>query len=145
MIFTQMSVSLIYQYWIHTELIDKMPRWFEAVFNTPSHHRVHHGSNPLYLDRNYARILIIWDKLFGTFQPELKEEKVIYGLHSNINTYNPLKIEFHEWVDVFKDAISAKTTLANKLGYFIKPPGWKHDGSGISSNDLREEWLKNKN
>jgi sterol desaturase/sphingolipid hydroxylase (fatty acid hydroxylase superfamily) len=62
MIFTQMAISLIYQYWIHTELIDKMPRWFEAVFNTPSHHRVHHGSNPLYLDRNYAGILIIWDR-----------------------------------------------------------------------------------
>ena len=104
MIFTQMAVSLIYQYWIHTELIDKMPRWFEAVFNTPSHHRVHHGSNPLYLDRNYAGILIIWDRIFGTFQPELKEEKVVYGLHSNINTYNPIKIAFKEWIDVFKDA-----------------------------------------
>jgi sterol desaturase/sphingolipid hydroxylase (fatty acid hydroxylase superfamily) len=143
MIFTQMSVSLIYQYWIHTELIDKMPRWFEAIFNTPSHHRVHHGSNPLYLDRNYAGILIIWDRIFGTFQPELKEEKVVYGLHSNINTYNPLKIAFQEWIDVFKDAFSAKTSLAKKLGYFIKPPGWKHDGSGLLSEDLRKEWLKN--
>ncbi|WP_372769375.1 sterol desaturase family protein [Lutibacter sp.] len=144
MIFTQMAVSLIYQYWIHTELIDKMPRWFETVFNTPSHHRVHHGSNPLYLDRNYAGILIVWDKLFGTFQSELKEEKVVFGLTSNIDTYNPIKIAFHEWIDVFKDAISAKTTFTKKLGYFIKPPGWKHDGSGISSNDLRNEWLKNK-
>ena len=141
MIFTQMAVSLIYQYWIHTELIDKMPRWFEAVFNTPSHHRVHHGSNPLYLDRNYAGILIIWDRLFGTFQPELKEEKVVYGLHSNINTYNPIKIAFLEWVAVFKDAFSAKTSLAKKLGYFIKPPGWKHDGSGLLSEDLRKEWF----
>lgn len=143
MIFTQMAVSLIYQYWIHTELIDKMPRLFETVFNTPSHHRVHHGSNALYLDRNYAGILIIWDKLFGTFQPELKEEKVVYGLHSNINTYNPLKIAFHEWIDVFKDAFTAKTSFVKKLNYFIKPPGWKHDGSGISSNDLRKEWLTN--
>ena len=75
MILTQMSISLIYQYWIHTELIHKMPRWFEAVFNTPSHHRVHHGSNPLYLDKNMAGIFIIWDKIFGTFQPEVKEEK----------------------------------------------------------------------
>jgi sterol desaturase/sphingolipid hydroxylase (fatty acid hydroxylase superfamily) len=143
MIFTQMSVSLIYQYWIHTELIDKMPRWFEAIFNTPSHHRVHHGSNPLYLDRNYAGILIIWDRIFGTFQPELKEEKVVYGLHSNINTYNPIKIAFKEWIDVFKDAFSAKTTFVNKIGYFIKPPGWKHDGTGLLSEDLRKEWLKN--
>ena len=75
MIFTQMAISLLYQYWIHTELIDKLPRWFEAVMNTPSHHRVHHGSNPIYLDKNYAGIFIIWDKIFGTFQPELREER----------------------------------------------------------------------
>jgi hypothetical protein len=105
---------------------------------------VHHGSNPLYLDRNHAGIFIIWDKIFGTFQPELKDEKVIYGLTSNIDTFNPIKIAFHEWVAVFKDAYSAKTSLVNKFKYFIKPPGWKHDGSGILSNDLRKEWL-NKN
>jgi len=144
MIFTQMSISLLYQYWIHTELIHKMPHWFEAIFNTPSHHRVHHGSNSLYLDRNHAGILIIWDKLFGTFQPELKDEKVVYGLTTNIKTYNPLSIAFHEWFAVFKDAFSAKTSFIKKLNYFIKPPGWKHDGTGILSNDLREEWLKNK-
>lgn len=145
MIFTQMSVSLLYQYWIHTELINKMPRWFEAIFNTPSHHRVHHGSNPIYLDRNYAGIFIIWDKLFKTFQPELKTEKVNYGLTTNIKTYNPIKIAFLEWVGVFKDAFTSKTSFFNKLKYFIKPPGWKHDGTGILSNDLRKEWLKNKN
>jgi len=141
MIFTQMSISLLYQYWIHTELIDKMPRWFEAIFNTPSHHRVHHGSNPLYLDRNHAGIFIIWDKLFGTFQPELKNEKVIYGLTSNIKTFNPIKIALNEWISVFKDAFLAKTSLTNKLKYFIKPPGWKHDGSGKLSKDLRNEWF----
>ena len=118
-----------------------MPRWFEAILNTPSHHRVHHGSNPLYLDRNHAGIFIIWDKLFGTFQPELKEEKVIYGLTSNINTFNPIKIAFNEWISVFKDAFSTKTSFTNKLKYFIKPPGWKHDGSGLMSNDLRKKWL----
>ena len=141
MIFTQLSISLLYQYWIHTELINKMPRWFELVFNTPSHHRVHHGSNPLYLDKNYAGIFIIWDKFFGTFQPELKEEKVIYGLTSNIDTFNPIKIGFNEWVLVFKDAFSPKTSFINKLKYFIKPPGWKHDGSGKLTKDLRHEWL----
>lgn len=144
MIITQMSISLIYQYWIHTELINKMPSWFEAVFNTPSHHRVHHGSNPIYLDRNHAGILIIWDKIFGTFQEELESEKVIYGLTANINTYNPIKIAFLEWIAVLKDAITAKTSFINKLNYFIKPPGWKHDGTGKISNDLRKEWLKNK-
>lgn len=144
MILTQMSISLIYQYWIHTELINKMPRWFEAVFNTPSHHRVHHGNNPLYLDKNYAGILIIWDKLFGTFQPELKEEKVIYGLTTNINTFNPVKIAFDEWIILFKDSFYSKTSLYNKLKYFVKPPGWKPDGTGIQSEDLLKEWKKNR-
>ena len=71
----------------------------------------------------------------------LKEEKVIYGLTSNINTFNPVKIAFHEWISVFKDAFSTKTSFTNKLKYFIKPPGWKHDGSGLMSNDLRKKWL----
>ncbi len=140
MIFTQMSISLIYQYWIHTELINKMPKWFEAIFNTPSHHRVHHGNNPLYLDKNYAGILIIWDRLFGTFQAELKEEKVVYGLTTNIKTYNILKIAFNEWIALFKDAFGAKTSFINKLKYFIKPPGWRHDGTGTLSEDILREW-----
>ncbi|MCF6279990.1 MAG: sterol desaturase family protein [Flavobacteriaceae bacterium] len=140
MILTQMSISLIYQYWIHTELINKMPRWFEAIFNTPSHHRVHHGNNPLYLDKNYAGILIIWDRIFGTFQPELAEEKVVYGLTTNIKTYNLLKIAFHEWIALFKDAFTAKTSFINKLKYFIKPPGWRHDGTGILSENMLREW-----
>ncbi|MFT7050362.1 MAG: sterol desaturase/sphingolipid hydroxylase (fatty acid hydroxylase superfamily) [Psychroserpens sp.] len=143
MIILQMSISLIYQFWIHTEAIDKMPKWFETVFNTPSHHRVHHGSNPLYLDRNHAGILIIWDRMFGTFQPELKDEKVVYGLVKNINTYNPISIAFIEWIDLFKDSFSGRKSLKNRILYLIKPPGWRHDGSGQVSDDLRQEWLKN--
>lgn len=142
MIVLQMSISLLYQFWIHTEAIHKMPKWFEAVMNTPSHHRVHHGSNPLYLDRNHAGILIIWDKLFGTFQPELEEEKAIYGLTSNIHTYNPLKIAFHEWVAMSKDSFTGKKSIANRLRYLFNPPGWKHDGTGKISNDLRKEYHK---
>ncbi|MGJ8592332.1 MAG: sterol desaturase family protein [Aquaticitalea sp.] len=142
MILLQMSVSLLYQFWIHTEAIDKMPKWFEAVFNTPSHHRVHHGSNLLYLDRNHAGILIIWDKLFGTFQPELKEEKVVYGLTSNINTYNPLKIAFNEWIAMSKDSFTGKKNIRNRLKYLVKPPGWRHDGTGKVSDDLRKEWVE---
>ena len=144
MIMFQMSVSLLYQFWIHTETIDKLPKWFEAVMNTPSHHRVHHGSNPLYLDRNHAGIFIIWDKLFKTFQPELKEEKVVYGLTVNIKTYNPIKIAFLEWVAMFKDVVSEKKSLINRLQYFIKPPGWRHDGTGTVSDDLREQWQKDR-
>ncbi len=137
-----MSISLLYQFWIHTETINKMPKWFEAILNTPSHHRVHHGSNPLYLDRNHAGILIIWDKMFGTFQPELEDEKVVYGLVKNIHTYNPIKIAFLEWVDLFKDAVYGKKSLKQRLHYLIKPPGWKHDGTGKISNELRAEWIE---
>ncbi len=108
MILFQMAISLLYQFWIHTESINKLPNWIEAIFNTPSHHRVHHGSNPLYLDRNHAGILIIWDKLFGTFQPELENEKVVYGLVKNIKTYNPIKIAFIEWFYMFKDVFSGR-------------------------------------
>ncbi|GGW64253.1 sterol desaturase/sphingolipid hydroxylase (fatty acid hydroxylase superfamily) [Winogradskyella epiphytica] len=142
MILLQMSISLLYQFWIHTEAINKMPKWFEAVFNTPSHHRVHHGSNPIYLDRNHAGILIIWDKMFGTFQEELEEEKVIYGLVTNIETFNPIKIAFIEWYHLFKDAFTGKKSFKDRILYIFKPPGWKHDGTGKSSDTLRTEWLK---
>lgn len=142
MIVTQMSISLLYQYWIHTELITKLPKWFEAIFNTPSHHRVHHATNPQYLDRNHAGIFIIWDKLFGTFEPEV--EKPTYGLVSDINTYNPIKIAFLEWYAMGKDVLTSKTSLSKKFLYFLKPPGWKHDGSGKLSVDLRKEWENNK-
>ncbi|WP_299133577.1 sterol desaturase family protein [uncultured Tenacibaculum sp.] len=142
MILMQMSISLLYQYWIHTELIYKLPNWFEAIFNTPSHHRVHHATNPQYLDRNHAGIFIIWDKLFGTFEPEI--EKPIYGLVSNINTYNPIKVAFHEWFNMLSDFLFSKTSIINKLKYLIKPPGWKHDGSGKLSTDLRKEWSAKK-
>ena len=141
MILLQMSVSLIYQFWIHTETINKLPKWFEAIFNTPSHHRVHHGSNPIYLDRNHAGIFIIWDRLFNTFQAELDTEKVKYGLTANINTHNPIKIAFHEWVAMLKDASMEKVSFINRLKYLVKPPGWRHDGSGVNSNDLKKEWL----
>ena len=143
MVLVQMSISLIYQYWIHTELIDKMPKWFEAVFNTPSHHRVHHATNPQYLDRNHAGIFILWDRLFKTFEPEV--EKPVYGLVTNINTYNPIKIAFLEWKNMLKDFYSSNTSLKNKFKYLIKPPGWKHDGTSILSTDLRKKWEESKN
>ena len=142
MILFQMSISLLYQFWIHTELIQQMPKWIEFFFNTPSHHRVHHGSNPIYLDRNHAGILIIWDRLFGTFQPELKHEKVKYGLVVNIKTYNPILIVFNEWGALFKDLITRNLSVTNRIKYLYKPPGWKHDGTGKLSSDLKEEWLK---
>lgn len=142
MIIMQMSISLIYQYWIHTELIKKLPKWIEAVFNTPSHHRVHHATNPQYLDRNHAGIFIIWDRFFGSFEPEV--EKPIYGLTSNINTFNPIKVAFSEWFDLLKDVFTSKTSVLNKLKYLLKPPGWKHDGTGILATDIRKEWEENR-
>ena len=115
-----------------------MPRWFETIFNTPSHHRVHHATNPQYLDRNHAGIFIIWDKLFGTFEPE--KEKAVYGLISNIESFNPVKIAFYEWYYLLKDVFISKASINKRFQYFSKPPGWKHDGTGKLSTDYRKEW-----
>jgi sterol desaturase/sphingolipid hydroxylase (fatty acid hydroxylase superfamily) len=116
------QINLLYQYWIHTEAIDKLPRPLEAVLNTPSHHRVHHGANPQYLDKNYGGILIVWDKLFGTFEPEVRRIK--YGLTKNIRTYNPIRIGYHEFVDIARDVVRA-TGWRNKLGHVVRRPGWR--------------------
>ncbi len=109
MILMMMSISLIYQFWPHTEIIRKLPNWFEWFFNTPSHHRVHHASNARYLDQNHAGILIIWDKLFGTFCPENENDKPIYGLTTNIHSTNPLVIVSHEYKSIWKDIKRAPT------------------------------------
>jgi len=137
MIMTMQSVSLLYQFWIHTEAIKKLPRPIEFIFNTPSHHRVHHSSHPKYLDRNHAGILIIWDRMFGTFQEE--EEHPTYGLTRNINSYNPFVIAFHEWIDMFKDVWRAPGPKA-AFNYLFGPPGWSHDGSRKTSEQLRAEY-----
>lgn len=115
------QLNLLYQYWIHTEAIDRLSPAAEAVLNTPSHHRVHHGANPQYLDKNYGGILITWDKLFGTFEPEVR--KVKYGLTKNIKTFNPLRIGYHEFIDIFRDVRSARGLKA-KLGHVFRGPGW---------------------
>ena len=132
MMLMMMSISLIYQYWVHTELIKKMPKWFEFLFNTPSHHRVHHASNVRYLDQNHAGILIIWDRLFGTFAEEKDEEKPVYGITKNINTYNLFKIASHEFIDLGKD-IKRAPAFKDKLKYIFYPPGWSHDGPDLTA------------
>jgi sterol desaturase/sphingolipid hydroxylase (fatty acid hydroxylase superfamily) len=132
------GVNLLYQFWIHTELVDRCPRWFEAVFNTPSHHRVHHGANPRYLDRNYGGILILWDRLFGTFEPE--SEPVRFGLTKDIDSYNPLWIAFHEWSAVIRDAWRAEDP-ATRLGYLFAPPGWRPDAASRTASEIRREAL----
>ena len=125
MIMTMKAISLLYQFWIHTELVRSLGP-LEAVFNTPSHHRVHHGSNPRYIDRNHGGTLIIWDKLFGTFEPENPADPVRFGLTKNIETYNPVRIAFEEWIDMFRDVWRAPG-WNNKLRYLLGNPGWRHE------------------
>jgi sterol desaturase/sphingolipid hydroxylase (fatty acid hydroxylase superfamily) len=138
MIMMMMSISLIYQYWVHTELIRKLPRWFEFIFNTPSHHRVHHASNFRYLDQNHAGILIIWDRMFGTFAEEDENEKPVYGITKNIHTYNLFKIAGHEFADIWKD-VSRASSLSHKLKYMFMSPGWSHDGPDLRAKTLRKK------
>jgi sterol desaturase/sphingolipid hydroxylase (fatty acid hydroxylase superfamily) len=134
--------NLVYQFWIHTETIGKMPAWFEAVMNTPSHHRVHHATNARYLDANYAGTLIIWDRLFGTFVPEVESDAPRYGIVGNIGTFNPVKVAFHEWVAMLRDAAGPKLTLHQRLGYLFRHPGWSHDGTRKGSADLKAEFVR---
>lgn len=130
------TASIAYQFWLHTETINKMPKWFEAVFNTPSHHRVHHGSDVEYLDKNHAGTLIIWDKLFGTYQ--LETHKPSYGLTHNINSFNPLVVEFHEWKNLMNDLKKSKG-IKEGMHYLFDSPGWSRDGSTKTSHQLQTE------
>ncbi|MGE2735093.1 sterol desaturase family protein [Mycolicibacterium vaccae] len=122
MVFFAFSISLIYQFWIHTEHIGTLWRPIEFVFNTPSHHRVHHGMDAEYLDKNYGGILIIWDRLFGTFQPEVFRPR--YGLTKPVDTFNIWKLQTHEYAAIGRDVRAARR-LRDRLGYVFGPPGWQ--------------------
>lgn len=135
------GLNLVYQFWIHTEAINRLPRWFEAVMNTPSHHRVHHGRNARYLDANYAGVFIIWDKIFGTFVPELDSEKPDYGLVQNLGTFNPIRVAFHEWIGMFGDMGQRGLGWRDRLMYAFAPPGWSHDGSRDTSETIKQKHL----
>ncbi|MES2618542.1 MAG: sterol desaturase family protein [Bacteroidota bacterium] len=130
------AVNQFYQFFLHTETIGRLPKWFEAVFVTPSHHRVHHASDIKYLDKNMGQVLIIWDKLFGTFQKE--EESPTYGLTTNLRTYHPFRVIFNEWIKLFKD-LGKPGPITQKFKYVFMPPGWSHDGSTKTSQQLRQE------
>ena len=138
MIFTMISISLIYQFFIHTELLRKLPRFIELIFNTPSHHRVHHASNIRYLDCNHGGILIIWDKLFATFSEEIEAEPPIYGLTTNLDTYNPLRVAFQEYHPIWRD-MQRCTTFSHKISYLTRAPGWSHDGPDKRARTLRKQ------
>jgi sterol desaturase/sphingolipid hydroxylase (fatty acid hydroxylase superfamily) len=119
--YVALGINLVFQFFVHTEVVDRLPRPIELVFNTPSHHRVHHGSDPIYLDRNYAGILIVWDRLFGTFQPELHRPR--YGLTHPVDTYHLITLEYGHYADLWRD-LRAATSWRDRLGHLFRPPGW---------------------
>lgn len=120
------ALSLVYQFFIHTTLVGKLPRWVELVFNTPSHHRVHHGRNPGYIDRNYGGTLIIWDRLFGTFVAEDNQAPPEYGITRPVHSNNLLVLWTHEYLDLFR-AMARPGALLTRLKHLWKPPEWDRD------------------
>ena len=133
MILAAIAINTLSQFWIHTEAIGKLGP-LEWVLNTPSHHRVHHGANLEYLDRNHAGMFIVWDRLFGTFEPE--RAPVRYGLTKNIETFDALRIAAHEWTAMFRDVARAED-WRSRLGYLFAAPGWSPDGSSRTTRQLQ--------
>lgn len=131
------SATQIFGILVHTQTIGKLG-FLEHLIVTPSHHRVHHASNVRYLDKNMGMFLIIWDKLFGTFEAESDEESVRYGLTTNINTFNPLTMVFHEWKQIAMDVRQRDITWRERFKYVFGPPGYSHDGSRQTSKALQE-------
>ena len=139
------AATQIWGIFVHTEYIQKMGI-LEQILVTPSHHRVHHGSNPKYLDKNMGMFLILWDKLFGTFQAELAPEEyapIQYGLTKNLENPGPIKVVFHEWQQIWQDCTQPGIRFSQRMQYLIGPPGWSHDGGRKTSSQLRAE-LKSK-
>jgi sterol desaturase/sphingolipid hydroxylase (fatty acid hydroxylase superfamily) len=124
-IYMAFGFNLIYQFYVHTELVGKMWRPIELVMNTPSHHRVHHGSDPEYLDKNYAGIFIVWDRIFGTFVEE--KQRPTYGLTKPVDTYNLLKLQYGDYAQIVRN-VRAAERFRDKLGYLFGPPGWEPAG-----------------
>jgi len=133
------GINLIYQFWVHTEAVQRLPFGLEYVLNSPSHHRVHHGSNPRYLDRNYGGVFIVWDRMFGTFEAERDDEPVRYGLVHNIATFNPLSTATHEWVAIARDLRDAKTWRGRWMAV-AGPPGWTENGTPSTADAIRAAW-----
>ncbi|MBS1782200.1 MAG: sterol desaturase family protein [Bacteroidetes bacterium] len=141
-IFFMYALTQTYGILVHTQRIQNLPRWIEFLFVTPSHHRVHHASNIPYLDKNMGMVLIIWDRIFGTFSPELPQEKPHYGLTKQVSKpHHPIYIIFHEWSAIFRD-FQKSVSFRDKIRYLFYPPGWSHDGSTKTSKQLQDEWKK---
>jgi sterol desaturase/sphingolipid hydroxylase (fatty acid hydroxylase superfamily) len=130
----QQGVSLVYQFFVHTELVGSLGP-LEWILNTPSHHRVHHATNLEYLDKNYAGILIIWDRIFGTFEPERAPCR--YGILKPLANRSPLTIAFSQWLSLARDVARARS-WRGRLGYAFAPPGWNEVGDGATTRVLRE-------
>lgn len=122
------AVNLAFQFFVHTEAVDKLPRPLEWLFNTPSHHRVHHARNPQYIDRNYAGVLVIWDRLFGSFVPEDPADPCDYGITRQLRTRNPIRMVFHEWIDLFRD-VARPGPLRLRAKHLWAPPEWQRDNA----------------
>jgi sterol desaturase/sphingolipid hydroxylase (fatty acid hydroxylase superfamily) len=134
------GINLVYQFWIHTETVGRLPRWAEALMNTPSHHRVHHAVNPRYLDANYGGVFIIWDRLFGTFVREEDEDPPQYGIVRQLNSFNPGVIAFHELAALLRDMRKDGLRPGTWIGRALHPPGWSPDGRHQRSEDIRRAW-----
>ena len=130
------AISQTYGFFVHTEAVGKLGI-LEWILVTPSHHRVHHASNVKYLDKNMGMVLIIWDKIFGTFEEEKEQPK--YGLTSSEESYNPIDIIFYEWRHIWNDLKTKQVSWRDKLMYLFGPPGWSHDGSTLTTAQLREK------
>ncbi len=130
------GLNLVYQFFIHTETVKRLPIGLEYWLNTPSHHRVHHGTNARYLDRNYGGVFIIWDRIFNTFEAERDDEPVRYGIVRNLATFNPLWVAAHEWVSIFKDFTAAPDWRSRWMA-IAGPPGWN---VGTTADTIRARW-----
>ena len=135
MFLTISSFNTLYQFWIHTRAINKMGL-LELFLNTPSHHRVHHGSNPKYIDKNHAGTLIIWDRMFGTFQKE--EDEVVYGITKPLASWNPVWANFHYWDELLETAKKSRG-LGDKINVFIKSPGWFPEYLGVLQHPIETD------
>ena len=124
-VFAALALNLLYQFWLHTEWVPKLG-WLEYVLNTPSHHRVHHASNADYVDKNYGGVLIVFDRLFGTFAAERRDLPCRYGLVTPLISHNPIRIAFHEWLKMAKDLQGVRTGR-EAIGYLFGPPAWQPD------------------
>ena len=137
-VFGMLLLNLVYQFWLHTELIGQLG-WFDKIFNSPSNHRVHHAINPRYLDRNYGGVIMLFDHCFGTYQPEDSKDILHYGLVKQIESRNPLRIAFNEWISIGRDLASVRNP-DHAFKYLFARPGWSADGSRQTAKQLRAQW-----